>query len=242
VRLDDRVTIATPEGVTIELVLAGLGSRFVARLLDTVIQLAIIFALALGMAITSAPGVVHATGIVLLFLVLFAYDVPFELLSGGRTIGKMAAGIRVVASGGEPIAFLASAIRNILRLIDFLPVLYATGAVTIVATSRDQRLGDLAAGTLVVRDKFPGVGSVNAAPMTVPAEAVATWDVSALDHDDLVTIRQFLDRRLTLTWPVRSHFGNALAARVAPMVAGVPYGAHPEYVLEGIVVAKQRRA
>ena len=241
-RLDDRVTIATPEGVTIELVLAGLGSRFVARLLDTVIQLAIIFALAIGMAITSAPGAVRATGIVLLFLVVFAYDVPFELLNGGRTIGKMAAGIRVVAGGGEPIAFLASAIRNILRLIDFLPVLYATGAVTIVATSRDQRLGDLAAGTLVVRDKFPGVGAVVAAPMTVPAEAVATWDVSALDQDDLVTIRQFLDRRLTLTWPVRSHFGTALAARVAPMVAGVPYGAHPEYVLEGIVVAKQRRA
>jgi uncharacterized RDD family membrane protein YckC len=242
VRLDDRVTIATPEGVTIDLVLAGLGSRFVARLLDTVIQLTVIFALAVGMAITSAPGVVRAIGIVALFLVLFAYDVPFELLNGGRTIGKMAAGIRVVAGGGEPIAFLASAIRNILRLVDFLPAMYAAGAVTMVVTQKDQRLGDLAAGTLVVRDKFPGVASLAAAPLSVPADAVMTWDVSALDGDDLATIRQFLDRRLTLPWPVRTHFGTALAARVAPMVAGVPYGAHPEYVLEGIVVAKQRRA
>jgi uncharacterized RDD family membrane protein YckC len=241
VRLDDRVTIATPEGVTIELVLAGLGSRFVARLLDTVIQLTIIFALVAGIGITSAPGVVRAVAIVVVFLVLFAYDVPFELLNGGRTVGKMAAGIRVVAIGGDPIAFLASAIRNILRLVDFLPALYAAGAITIVATRRDQRLGDLAAGTLVVRDKFPGVASAMAAPLTVPAEAVVTWDVSALDNDDVATIRQFLDRRLTLTWPVRSHFGTALASRVAPMVAGVPYGAHPEYVLEGIVVAKQRR-
>jgi uncharacterized RDD family membrane protein YckC len=242
VRLDDRVTIATPEGVTIELVLAGLGSRFVARLLDTVIQLTIIFALIAGVAITSAPGVVRAIAIVAVFLVLFAYDVPFEILNGGRTIGKMAAGIRVVASGGEPIAFLASAIRNILRLVDFLPAMYAAGAVTIVATRNDQRLGDLAAGTLVVRDKFPGVASLTAAPLSVPTDAVMTWDVSALDGDDLATIRQFLDRRLTLPWPVRTHFGTALAARVAPMVAGVPYGAHPEYVLEGIVVAKQRRA
>ncbi len=241
-RLDDRVTIATPEGVTIDLVLAGLGSRFVARLLDTVIQLAIIFALTAGIAITSPPGVVRAVGIVMVFLVVFAYDVPFELLNGGRTIGKMTAGIRVVAIGGDPIAFLGSAIRNILRIVDFLPALYAIGSVSIVATQRDQRLGDLAAGTLVVRDKFPGVASVIAAPMTVPTEAVATWDVSALDGEDLAAIRQFLDRRLTLTWPVRSHFGNALAARVAPMVAGVPYGAHPEYLLEGIVVAKQRRA
>ena len=111
--------IATPEGVTIDLVLAGLGSRFVARLLDTVIQLTIIFALSAGMLITSVPGFVRAIGIVALFLVLFAYDIPFELLNGGRTIGKMAAGIRVVADGGEPIAFLASAIRNILRLVDF---------------------------------------------------------------------------------------------------------------------------
>src|SRR5207237_3732456 len=108
-----------PEGVTIDLVLAGLGSRFVARLLDTVIQLAIIFALAAGIAITAAPGVVRAVGIVALFLVLFAYDIPFELLNGGRTIGKMAAGIRVVANGGEPIPFLASAIRHILRIISF---------------------------------------------------------------------------------------------------------------------------
>ncbi|MDQ1520275.1 MAG: hypothetical protein QOI55_1348 [Actinomycetota bacterium] len=241
-RLDDRVTIATPEGVTIDLVLAGLGSRFVARLLDTVIQLTIIFALTAGVAITSAPGVVRAIAIVALFLVLFAYDIPFEVLNGGRTIGKMAAGIRVVAAGGEPIAFLASAIRNILRLVDFLPAMYAAGAVTIVATRNDQRLGDLAAGTLVVRDKFPGVTSLTAAPLTVPADAVMTWDVSALDSDDLATIRQFLDRRLMLPWPVRTHFGTALAARVAPMVAGVPYGAHPEYLLEGIVVAKQRRA
>ncbi len=241
-RLDDRVTIATPEGVTIELVLAGLGSRFVARLLDTVIQLAIIFALTAGMAITSAPGVVRAIGIVALFLVLFAYDIPFELLNSGRTIGKMAAGIRVVAGGGEPVAFLGSAIRNILRIADFLPALYAAGAVTMVATRTDQRLGDLAAGTLVVRDKFPGMASLTTAPLSVPADAVMTWDVSALDSDDLATIRQFLDRRLMLSWPVRTHFGTALAARVAPMVAGVPYGAHPEYLLEGIVVAKQRRA
>ena len=90
--LDDRVTIATPEGVSLELVLAGVGSRFVARLLDMLIQGVIIFALVLGIYVTSAPGTVRAVVRVLLFLVVFGYDVPFEVWNGGRTVGKAAAG------------------------------------------------------------------------------------------------------------------------------------------------------
>jgi uncharacterized RDD family membrane protein YckC len=241
VRLDDRVTIATPEGVTLELVLAGLGSRFVARLLDTVIQLFIILALGLAAYGFGASGALLAVDVIVIFLVVLAYDVPFELLNGGRTIGKMTAGIRVVGTGGEPVAFLGSAIRNILRLVDFLPVMYLTGAITIISSSKDQRLGDLAAGTVVVRDKFPGIARAAVAPLTVPADAVVRWDVSGIDAQDLATIRQFLDRRLTLAWHVRTYFGAALAARVAPMVAGAPPNTHPEYLLEGIVVAKQQR-
>jgi uncharacterized RDD family membrane protein YckC len=240
VRLDDRVTIATPEGVSLDLVLAGLGSRFIARLLDSVIQLGIILALFFGTGIASPPGVVRAFVFVVVFLVMFAYDVPFELLNGGRTVGKMTAGIRVVGPRGEPITFLASAIRNIIRIVDFLPALYAIGVVSIVSTKRDQRLGDLAAGTIVVRDKFPGL-SFATPPLTVPVEAVATWDVSALDGEDVATIRMFLDRRLTLDWPVRTYFATSLAQRVGPRVAGAPYGMHPEYLLEGVVVAKQAR-
>ncbi len=239
--LDDRVMIATPEGVSLELVLAGVGSRFIARLLDTLIQVAIIIALALGIYFTSAPGIVRAVVRVLLFLVTFGYDVPFEVLNGGRTIGKAAAGIRVVGGLGEPVGFLASAIRNILRIVDFLPALYIGGVIAMVATPRDQRLGDLAAGTIVVRDRFPGLGNDPSAPPTVPVEAVASWDVSALDQVELATIHQFLDRRLALPIPVRAHFASELALRVGPKVVGAPYGTHPEYLLEGVVVAKQAR-
>src|SRR5581483_6934301 len=180
------------------------------------IQLAAIFALAVGVASTSPPGIVQAIVFIALFLVVFAYDVPFELLNGGRTAGKMAAGIRVVGVGGEPVSFFASMIRNIVRIADILPGVYLVGATAILATERDQRLGDLAAGTIVVRDKFPGLPAGAAAPITVPADAVATWDVSALDNDDVATIRYFLDRRLTLPWSVRSYFAVALASRVAP--------------------------
>jgi uncharacterized RDD family membrane protein YckC len=234
VLLDDRVTIATPEGVSLELVLAGVGSRFVARLLDTLIQVVIIIALSLVAYVTSAPGFVRAIATVLIFVVLFGYDIPFEVLNGGRTPGKAAAGIRVVGDVGEPVGFFPSAIRNIMRIVDFLPGLYVTGVASMVATRRDQRLGDLAAGTFVVRDRFPGLAGGAVAPATVPVSSVATWDVA--------TIHQFLERRLSLPYLVRAYYANELAQRVGPLVAGAPYGAHPEYLLEGVVVAKQARS
>jgi uncharacterized RDD family membrane protein YckC len=241
VQLDDRITIATPEGVAIEVVLAGLGSRFLARLLDTVIQFAAIFALAFGMAAANGSGIAIGVGLVLIFLVVFGYDVAFEVLNHGRTIGKSAAGIRVVGDGGEPVRFLASAIRNIVRIVDFLPIFYLVGSISIVATRYDQRLGDLAAGTVVARDRFPGFNQPSA-PITVTPDAVATWDVSAIRPEEVHAVRQFLDRRLALRWPARSYFAVDLANRLAPRVVGVPPNSHPEYVLEGIVVAKHARA
>jgi uncharacterized RDD family membrane protein YckC len=239
VQLDDRITIATPEGVAIDVVLAGLGSRFLARLLDSVIQFLAIIALTVGIGAVDS-GVFTAVSLVLVFLVVFAYDVSFEVLNHGRTIGKVAAGIRVVGDSGEPVRFLASAIRNIVRIVDFLPVLYLVGSISIVATRHDQRLGDLAAGTVVARERFPGLMQP-AAPITVTPDLVATWDVSAIRPEEVHAVRQFLDRRLTLRWPARSYFAVDLADRLRPRVVGAPPNSHPEYVLEGIVVAKQHR-
>jgi uncharacterized RDD family membrane protein YckC len=240
VQLDDRITIATPEGVAIEMVLAGLGSRFLARLLDSVIQLLIIIALAVVLGVTGSSGIGIAVFVIMVFLVVFAYDVVLETLNNGRTVGKMAAGIRVVGLMGEPVRFTTSSVRNIARIADFLPVFYLVGTISIVATQHDQRLGDLAAGTVVVRDRFPGLAQLPA-PITVTPAAVATWDVSAIRPDEVQAIRQFLDRRLSLRWPARSYFALDLVNRVGPRVVGVPPNSHPEFVLEGIVVAKQSR-
>ena len=240
-QLDDRVTLATPEGVALELILAGLGSRFLARLLDTGVQLLVIFALGLGLLSGAEPGWVQAVVVVLVFLTIFAYDIVFETLNHGRTLGKQAAGIRVVGQAGEPVRFLASAVRNIARILDFLPVFYLIGTISIIATARDQRVGDLAGGTLVMRDRFPGMARMTA-PITVDPAAVATWDVSAVGPAEIQAVRQFLDRRLDLTPPARRYFATDLANRLAPRVAGIPPYSHPEYVLEGIVVAKQSRS
>src|SRR5262249_11977488 len=157
----------------------------VARLLDTLIQLAIIFALALGLNLTDPPGVVRVPVIIGVFVVVFLYDVPFEVLNAGRTVGKVAAGIRVVGLHGEPVGFLTSMTRMIQSIADFLLVLYETGVVTIVASGGDQRLGDFAAGTIVVRDKSPGLHDAQVPPIPVPVDAVGSWDVSALNAADV---------------------------------------------------------
>jgi uncharacterized RDD family membrane protein YckC len=247
VLVDDRMTIATPEGVEVEMVLAGLGSRFLARLLDTLIQVACIIALAIvaGVASSAIGGFAPAFTVVGIFLVLWVYDVAFETLASGRTPGKRAAGIRVVGMRGEPVSFRASAVRNIVRLFELVFFFYLPAVIAILSTRRDQRLGDLAAGTVVARERFggraqPAVTTWSA--ITVPPEAVAAWDVSTITPDEVQTIRRFLDRRLELPWHIRGYLAYELVHRLAPKVTGLPDNAHPEYVLEGIVVAKQSRA
>jgi uncharacterized RDD family membrane protein YckC len=239
--LDDRVTIATPEGIELELILAGVGSRFAATLLDVVVQLGAIFALTIVIAPLGNNGYVVAAYLVAVFLILFAYDIVLETWNRGRTIGKLAAGLRVVRVGGDAEGFLTAAVRNFLRIVDFLPAFYVVGVISILVTSRNQRLGDLAAGTIVVRERRP---AASPAATYVPPPAAAPnleWDVSAVSPEDLAILRQFLERRLSLSPGARAHLATDLAARVRPKVVGAPDNWHPESFLEGVVAAKTAR-
>lgn len=243
---DDRVTIATPEGVDLDLVLAGLGSRFAATLLDLVIQIGAIIALGAALGLVGDSGYVAALYLVLIFLVLFAYDLVFETWNSGRTIGKLAAGTRVVRTGGQPVGFLTSAVRNLLRIVDFLPVFYTVGMISIVVTARNQRLGDLAAGTYVVRERR-GAAPVAPAQGWFPPHSVdapyMSWDVSAVTAEEVATVRRFLERRATLDPHARAELGLDLATRLRPKVAGVddPGAPTPEAFLEGLAAAKAAR-
>jgi uncharacterized RDD family membrane protein YckC len=239
--LDDRVTIATPEGVELELVLAGVGSRFAASLLDVAVQLGAIFALAVVLGPLGNNGFVLAAYLVAIFLILFAYDIALETWNRGRSIGKLAAGLRVVRAGGEPEGFLTAAVRNFLRIVDFLPAFYVVGVISILVTSRNQRLGDLAAGTLVVRERRQAVTPA-ATYLPPPGGApFLEWDVSGVSVDDVATLRQFLERRVSLSPGARAHLATDLAARVRPKVVGAPEGWHPESFLEAVVAAKTAR-
>ncbi|HET9771454.1 MAG TPA: RDD family protein, partial [Acidimicrobiia bacterium] len=174
------------------------------------------------------------------FLVWSGYDVAFETLASGRTPGKRVAGLRVVRLGGEPVGFLTSAVRNLLRLVDMQPgLLYAVGAVTILFSRRNQRLGDLAAGTLVVRERrAPLPAPRPPVPDFAVADRYAAWDVSAVTSFELVTVRRFLERRGQLDPAARARLGWDLAERLRPKVAGAPPGLHPEHFLEAVAEAK----
>lgn len=221
VEYEDRLTIATPEGVELDLTLAGLGSRSIAAAFDLALQAVILLGLALATGLLSGAlqvAVMAAVG----FVVVFGYDVAFEVLAAGRTPGKRLTGLRVVRDGGWPIRFMPSAVRNLLRIIDFMPGLYGLGIVVVFATPRNQRLGDLAAGTLVVRERHGGRRLAPApAPLPPPSERSAGWDLSAVTAADVATIREFLARRPAMDPAAADRLAHDLAARLRPRVAGV---------------------
>ncbi len=242
---EDRLVIATPEGVELELTLAGVGSRFVSALIDFVIEGALIAALAGVLFATLAPELA-AAGIALgAFALIWGYHVLFETLASGRSPGKRAAGLRVVRAGGAPVRLRSSAVRNLIRIVDLLPpVTYGVGAVSILATGRNQRLGDLAAGTLVVRVRRaadqPG-SSHGSPPPPVPTDPSGDWDVSGVGEAELSPVRRFLERRHTLEPAARARLAADLATRIRPRVLGAPPDEADEAFLQALVAAKRAR-
>ncbi len=252
---EDRITIATPEGVDVELALAGVGSRFVAATVDWAIRWALIIALGLllrqvgghtgrliGWDGPASVGAALALFFVLVFAVQFVYDVAFETLASGRTPGKRWTGLRVVGTDGHAVGFLTSCVRNLLRIVDWLPAWYAVGAVAVLASTRNQRLGDMAAGTLVVRERRGGrVEDRPLASLELTGTEWATWDVSSVTAVELATVRRFLERRPTLTPESRERLSRELATRLRPKVVCPDDDLAPEAFLERLAGAKAAR-
>jgi uncharacterized RDD family membrane protein YckC len=238
---EDRITIPTPEGVSLELTLAGFGSRAVAGTLDlalkaVVVGLLLIVIVAL-LGVDGALVIVPAAG-----LSMLVFDVGFETLAGGRTPGKRMSGLRVVRSSGRPVDLVASMIRNILRLVDGLPLSYVPTIVSIVVTRRNQRPGDLAADTVVIRDRraVDRLAPVAAAHPPDRAAAGASWDVSAVPAEDLATVRAFLERRDGLARDARARLAAQLDGALRPRVGGADEH-DPERFLEILYDAKRSR-
>lgn len=267
---EDRIVIALPEGIEQELILAGLGSRTMAAAIDMAIRFAAIFAYALVAGaiaawIPAAEGYAVAGWVATTFLFTFGYDVAFETWGGGRTPGKRWTGIQVVREGGLPVAFKASAIRNLLRLVDALPTGFLVGILSILVSKHNQRIGDRVANTLVVR--YQGVATAKrrskaaVAPSPPPtsgpavtwpegSESSATpagprpvprWDVSTISAEELVLVRQFLARRQALAPEARQRLAWQLAEALRSKVGGAPDGLPPEDLLEGLAAAKVAR-
>jgi uncharacterized RDD family membrane protein YckC len=158
--------IATPEGCTFGLLLAGPLTRFLAWFIDLCCCAAAFIVLAIVIAFSPlmfAPGLAAAIIMLAIFALWFGYGVIMEWFWRGRTIGKMCLGLRVMDEHGLPLSFSQVLVRNLLRFVDALPGLYMVAGITCVLTRRLQRLGDLAAGTVVVKTRQaprPDVGKI----------------------------------------------------------------------------------
>ena len=173
------MTAETPEGILLELRPAGLSARFYAFALDGMIRVAILYAAALGLLFLSGPGL--ALFFILAFLLEWFYPVAFELTASGATPGKRVFGLRVVMDNGLPVTTAASVTRNLLRTADFLPFGYGFAIVSILLRQDCKRLGDIAAGTLVLHEpRKAGRIALDSIPPLAPVTPLTPEDQAAL--------------------------------------------------------------
>src|SRR5438128_3824518 len=152
---DTDLVVTTPERVSFDYQVAGLGTRAIAQILDLLFLSAVLLALlfaALAVGQTSLEVLAYLMVIIGGFVVVFGYFWACEAFWSGQTVGKKVFRLRAVGDRGEPMTFVQAGIRNIVRIIDFLPYGYGLGLVVLFINGRGKRLGDLAAGTVVVKD------------------------------------------------------------------------------------------
>ena len=239
--------IVTPEAVLLEFAIAGLGSRSLAFLVDLGIRAALLWMVFL---VTAAGGVVldDTTVVVVtiaaVFSALLVYPAVCETVWNGRTPGKMALGLRVVTVEGAPIRFRHAAIRSALGLVDFLLAAGSIAIMSALATRQSQRLGDLAAGTIVIRERQVRSDSqpVEFRPPPGWEAYTASLDVTGLRPDAYVLVRAFLLRVHELDPAARRERAATLADRVAATI-DVPLhpGTDPEAFLVAVAAAHQAR-
>jgi uncharacterized RDD family membrane protein YckC len=241
----------TPEAVALEFRTANLGSRILAYLVDMVVVVAGILAGLFAVALIGQASDVVVPDWVALTLVLvllpawwLGYFIAFETLWRGRTLGKAALGLRVVTKEGAPVRFRHAAIRGLLGLVDFFVLGGFLAVVFILFTRDNQRLGDLVAGTLVLRERsaLAAPAPVTFTPPPGLEHYTATLDPGGLTTEEYQAVRTFLLRAASLPPGPRStlalQLANPLAARLRPQP---PAGVSPELYLSCVAAAYQQR-
>ena len=240
--------------------IAGIGSRFIALLVDYLIWTAAFVTLAiLGAILLPALHVFNgvsanwAAGIFVLIVFLFqwGYFTLFEALGNGRTPGKRVMKIHVIHQSGRAISFVESLARNLVRVVDYLPSFYVAGVITMFLNKQNQRLGDMAAGTLVVRDReidSPhwgelGTRTITAAVFATPVAmapphlsvVLSASNLAKLSTGDLEILERFFSRRLDLDLTTRAAIAERIASALrAKSGLEIPPGVSVETFLEAV--------
>lgn len=225
-----RDQLVTSDAVVLDVVPASVGSRLASLLIDAIVLgtvlvvLLIADAIVQGSGLFGSPTAAAITALLLYFSLLWGYPILLETLWRGRTVGKAAMGLRVVTVEGAPITFRHALIRAALGLIDYHLLTPVVAFVAEFATSRQQRLGDLAAGTVVVRERT-GARRPEALAFTVPPGLegyAATLDVSSLRPVDYAAARHLLLRAPALPHGVRRQVAEQVAGPIAARMAHSP--------------------
>jgi len=231
----EKLIIETPEQTSIEFPLAGIGSRFLAILIDTIIQIGTLIVVAmmfvgLGYSVRGAfrniPDYagpwIAAILIFLVFLLMYGYFILFESLWNGQTPGKRLTHIRVIKDSGQPISAIDAIARNLLRLADQLPFAYGIGVLSAWISPQSKRLGDYVAGTVVVHEKpFENV----TLQWETPTQASARhYGANRLSPEEFALIETFLSRRSALDAGVRYDTAYGIVRRIESKLTFPPEG------------------
>jgi len=218
----DQLRIDTPEQIALELPLAGIGSRFLAMTIDTLIQAAIylitgiVFFLILPAGFSGFAFLPKTIGpaveIFIIFAVYWGYFAIFESLWNGQTPGKRLAGIRVIKESGRPINAFEAIGRNLMRAVDGMPGIYGVGLVCMMLNKQSRRLGDFVAGTVVVHEK--PTEEVRPTWNTATDTAPAASGLGQMTAEELVLIETYLSRRFELEPEVRLRTAIQIADRI----------------------------
>ena len=229
---EDILIIETPERVPLHFALASIGNRFLACAIDHALQVLTIIVVAIGLTIvanysslgdqfSNAPKWVKAFLIAIVFLILSGYFAFFEWIWNGQTPGKRWLKLRVIREDGRPVTFWEAAVRNLLRTLDMMPApFYSIGLISVFISSSDQRIGDMVAGTVVVREReaeAPAFAQVFASAVSDPAlrrsfkpvDFVA--ELNLLTESEIEVVEAFLRRR----WDLEDMARQWMAWRVA---------------------------
>ena len=237
----DEVSIETPEQIELMLEPAGLGARTVAWVVDALLKGLVLLGLALlGLlfaGLTGADVGDWLSGYYLALLlaaaagVLMAYDVYFEVRHNGQTPGKRHQGIRVMREGGGPVDFRSACLRWLLAVVDFLPMLYLLGATLILLSRRRQRLGDLAAGTLVIRERTAAVPDYERIVNRLATEedVFTPQELASCTAGDRQVLRSFFHRYEEMQTRAR----RDLAVRLADLFIGKTGHQLPDAIIVG---------
>ena len=226
--MNEHLSIETPEQIKISYSVAGIGSRFYAALIDFAILIPILFIgyYIIGHAILDLDerlgNWLAALAGIATFALQWGYYMVFEIATNGQSPGKRVLGLRVIKVQGYPISFSDSAIRNIVRIVDMLPFAYGIGLLTMLLNKNWQRLGDLAAGTLVVKED----AKASPHPVKTPTVQKSTFAYAGWIQPERVTnaelgaIREYLSRRESLPRLRRLQLARTIGTPIAQRMAG----------------------